>query len=225
MGRLAVHHSQFSIHYSVCQLPIANCLPGTILPPRVKTNRYDHISDGELLELYRADGNPQWIGILLERYTLLLLGVCMKYLKDEEEARDCVQQIFLKVLTEVGKYRIEFFKSWLYMVAKNHCLMRLRDKGARNVKELNDQHMAAPDADRGELLQSEVTYDLLEEALKELNEEQRQCVILFYLKKLSYAQISESTGYSALQVKSYIQNGKRNLKIILDRKLKQTRHR
>ncbi len=188
----------------------------------MKASRYEHISDQELLELYGRDGNQQWIGILLERYTLLLLGVCMKYLKDEEEARDCVQQIFLKVLTEVGKYRIDFFKSWLYMVAKNHCLMRLRDKGARSIKELKDQHLAAPEADRGELLQSEVTYDLLEEALKELNEEQRQCVILFYLKKMSYAQICERTGYSALQVKSYIQNGKRNLKIILDRKLKQT---
>jgi RNA polymerase sigma-70 factor (ECF subfamily) len=86
----------------------------------VKTNRYDHITDAELLDYYYADKNQEWIGILLERYTLLLLGVCMKYLKDENEAKDCVQQIFLKVLTEIGKYRIDYFKSWLYMVAKNH---------------------------------------------------------------------------------------------------------
>ena len=102
----------------------------------MKGNRYDHMTDAELLDLYYHDKSQQWIGILLERYTLLLLGVCMKYLKDENEAKDCVQQIFLKVLTEVGKYRIDFFKSWLYMVAKNHCLMRLRDKGAKTVKEL-----------------------------------------------------------------------------------------
>ena len=73
----------------------------------MKANRYDHITDAELLNLYRADKNQEWIGVLLERYTLLLLGVCMKYLKDETEARDCVQQIFLKVLTEVGKYKID----------------------------------------------------------------------------------------------------------------------
>jgi RNA polymerase sigma factor (sigma-70 family) len=185
----------------------------------MQTNRYDHISDAELLEHYRSDHNQEWIGILLERYTLLLLGVCMKYLKDENEAKDCVQQIFLKVLTEVGKYRIDFFKSWLYMVAKNHCLMRLRTKGAKGIRELGDHHATTTDTDKQELIANEQTYDLLEEALNELSEEQRQCVILFYLKKNSYQQISEKTGYSLMQVKSYIQNGKRNLKILLDKKM------
>src|SRR3954464_2478967 len=117
----------------------------------MKTSRYDHISDAELLELYQSDRNQEWIGILLERYTLLLLGVCMKYLKDENEAKDCVQQIFLKVLTEVSKYRIEFFKSWLYMVAKNHCLMRLRDKGLKGAKELSEEHPAGTEANKNEL--------------------------------------------------------------------------
>jgi RNA polymerase sigma factor (sigma-70 family) len=187
----------------------------------MKANRYDHITDAELLELYYVDRNQEWIGILLERYTLLLVGVCMKYLKDESEAKDCVQQIFLKVLTEVGKYRIDYFKSWLYMVAKNHCLMRLRDKGAKGIKELSDHQAVASETDKQELITTEKTYDLLEEALNELNEEQRQCVILFYLKKNSYQQISEKTGYNMMQVKSYIQNGKRNLKILVDKKMKQ----
>ena len=187
----------------------------------MKASRYDHISDSELLNQFNSDKNPEWIGILLERYTLLLLGVCMKYLKDENEAKDCVQQIFLKVLTEVPKYRIDYFKSWLYMVAKNHCLMRLRDKGGKAAKELNENHAAVVEHNKQELLESEQAYDLLEEALNELNAEQRQCVILFYLKKNSYTQISEKTGFSMMQVKSHIQNGKRNLKIILDRKMKE----
>jgi len=187
----------------------------------MKSNRYDHMTDAELLELYYSDKNQEWIGILLERYTLLLLGVCMKYLKDENEARDCVQQIFLKVLTEAGKYRIEYFKSWLYMVAKNHCLMRLREKGAKGMKELSDHHAVAVESDKQELIRNEKTYDLLEEALRELSEEQRQCVILFYLKKNSYQQISDKTGFSLMQVKSYIQNGKRNLKILIDKKMDQ----
>ena len=186
----------------------------------MKTNRYDHITDAELLDLYYADKNQEWIGILLERYTILLLGVCMKYLKDETEARDCVQQIFLKVLTEIGKYRIDFFKSWLYMVAKNHCLMRLREKGSKSPKELSDHHAVAVDIDKQELITNEKTYDLLEEALNELSEEQKQTVILFYLNKNSYHQVSEKTGFTLMQVKSYIQNGKRNLKILLDKKMK-----
>ena len=187
----------------------------------MKTAKYDHISDNELLEFYYADGNQDWIGILLQRYTLLLLGVCMKYLKDETEAKDCVQQIFLKVLTEVPKYKIDYFKSWLYMVAKNHSLMRLRDKGAKGVKELTENDVADAETDKYEVLQNEITYDLLEEAVDELNEEQKVCINLFYLQKQSYQQITERTGYNMMQVKSYIQNGKRNLKIILERKLKQ----
>ena len=188
----------------------------------MKTSRYNHITDAELLDYYYADKNQEWIGILLERYTLLLLGVCMKYLKDETESKDCVQQIFLKVLTEVSKYRIDYFKSWLYMVAKNHCLMRLRDKGSKGTKELTEHHLVHTESARHELIENEQTYDLLEDAIQELNDEQRQCVILFYLKKKSYQQIAEKTGYSLLQVKSYIQNGKRNLKIILEKKMKQT---
>lgn len=188
----------------------------------MKPGQYNHISDSEMLGYYYADGNQEWIGILLQRYTLLLLGVCMKYLKDETEARDAVQQVFLKVLTEVPKYKIEFFKSWLYMVAKNHCLMRLRDKGSKAAKELTDTHLVQTNEDESDLWQNEKTYALLEEAMEELNEEQKRCINLFYLQKKSYQQITDRTGFTGMQVKSYIQNGKRNLKIILERKLAQS---
>jgi RNA polymerase sigma factor (sigma-70 family) len=187
----------------------------------VKAGRSDHMTDSELLELYYADKDPEWVGRLLERYTLLLLGVCMKYVKDENEAKDCVQQIFLKVLTEVSKYRVDYFKSWLYMVAKNHCLMRLRNTGIKALKELKEEMLVHTEPEKEELIKNEQTYDLLEDAIAELSEEQRQCVILFYLKKNSYQQVTEKTGFSLLQVKSYIQNGKRNLKIILERKLRE----
>ena len=188
----------------------------------MKSGRYDHITDAELLDYYAADSNSEWLGILLERYTLLLLGVCMKYLKNEEEAKDAVQQIFLKVLNEAGKYRIDYFKSWLYMVAKNHCLMRLRGSQTKYTKELNEHiHVVAPEEDNTELLNNEKTFSLLEESIKELGEEQQQCVTLFYLQKKSYTQIAERTGYSLLGVKSYIQNGKRNLKSILEKKMKE----
>ena len=89
---------------------------------------YQHITDNELLIYYYTEKDNKWVGILLQRYTLLLLGTCMKYLKNEEEAKDAVQQIFLKAITELSKYKVEYFKSWIYMVAKNHCLMKLRDK-------------------------------------------------------------------------------------------------
>ena len=111
------------------------------------------------------------------------------------------------------------------MVAKNHCLMRLRNQNGKVTREVSEYVAAAPPEDKDEVMLNEQAYDLLEESIKELNEEQRQCVILFYLKKNSYTQISEKTGFSMMQVKSYIQNGKRNLKIILDRKMKQRKER
>ncbi|MBN8674695.1 MAG: sigma-70 family RNA polymerase sigma factor [Chitinophagales bacterium] len=184
-------------------------------------DKYNHITDQELLEKFHADHNNEWLGILLQRYTLLLLGVCMKYLKNEEEAKDSVQQVFLKVIQELHKYKVEYFKSWLYMVAKNHCLMKLRDRQGKIPAELTERITATPEeeTDRQALLQNDHTLDLMEAGLKELNREQQQCVTLFYLEKKSYQEITEQTGFSMLQVKSYIQNGKRNLKIWIERKL------
>src|SRR5690606_28955588 len=111
--------------------------------------------------------------LLLQRYTLLLLGVCMKYLKDEDEAKDSVQQVFLKVIQELHKYKVEYFKSWLYMVAKNHCLMKLRDRQGKMPVELTERLAATPgeETDRQALLQNDHTLNLMEAAIKELNRE------------------------------------------------------
>ncbi len=187
----------------------------------VTNDKYQHITDQQLLEHFYADHNNEWLGILLQRYTLLLLGVCMKYLKDEEDAKDSVQQIFLKVIQELKKYKVEYFKSWLYMVAKNHCLMKLRDRHGKLTTEINDRltSKTVEEIDKQTMLQDEHTLSLMEESLKELNPAQQQCVTLFYLQKKSYQQISDETGFSMLQVKSYIQNGKRNLKLLIEKKM------
>ena len=189
--------------------------------PSVSIDKYQDIADQKLLEHFYADHNNEWLGILLQRYTLLLLGVCMKYLKNEDDAKDSVQQIFLKVIQELQKYKVDYFKSWLYMVAKNHCLMKLRDRQGKIITEINDRlsAKAGEEMDRDKLLQNDHTLELMEDALKELNSEQLQCVTLFYLQKKSYQEISETTGYNMMQVKSFIQNGKRNLKIMIEKKL------
>ena len=187
-------------------------------------NRYSDISDNELLKRYLTSHDNEWLGVVLQRYTMLLLGVCMKYLKDENEAQDAVQQVFLKVIQEVHKYKIDYFKSWLYMVAKNHCLTVLRDKKTKTPETLSDNHSAIlPDDPENNTAPSEqVSSEMLAASLEELSEEQKQCVTLFYLQKKSYAEISGQTNFSLMQVKSYIQNGKRNLKLIIEKKLKQS---
>ncbi len=176
------------------------------------------IDDKALLQLFYNNNDNELLGILLQRYTLLLLGVCLKYLKNEEEAKDSVQQIFLKVIIELHKYKVEYFKSWLYMVAKNHCLMKLRDKG-KYTAELNENIIVtAEDSTRKfEAAENEKVLDNLETALENLNMEQQVCIRAFYLEKKTYQQITVETGYTIMQVKSSIQNGKRNLKIQMQR--------
>ncbi len=186
-------------------------------------DRYQNISDNTLLEKFYADKDNQWLGILLQRYTMLLFGVCMKYLKNEDDAKDSVQQVFLKAIAELHKYRVDYFKSWIYMVAKNHCLMKLRDKQGKTAAILNEQTMALEEepVSAQAHLDKDRMLDAMAAAIGELNNEQKQCVTLFYLDKKSYTQIAETTGYSMMQVKSYIQNGKRNLKIVVERLIKQ----
>lgn len=186
-------------------------------------DRYQHISDTALLENFYADRDNLWLGILLQRYTMLLLGVCMKYLKNEEDAKDSVQQVFLKAIAELHKYKVAYFKSWIYMVAKNHCLMKLRDRQGKAPAMLNEQTLAVEEEPLSAQshLDKDRMLDAMSLAIEELNNEQKQCVTLFYLDKKSYTQIAEITGYSMMQVKSYIQNGKRNLKIVVERIIKQ----
>jgi RNA polymerase sigma factor (sigma-70 family) len=179
---------------------------------------FNDIEDKELLQRYYQENNNEWLGILLQRYTMLLLGVCMKYLKNEEDAKDSVQQVFLKVINDLPKYKVEFFKSWLYMVAKNHCLMKLRDSG-KFTSEINENVLATADETdtTKRAIEKDIDLNNMEIALEQLNNEQKLCVTLFYLQKKTYQQISENTGYTVMQVKSHIQNGKRNLKIYMQR--------
>ena len=180
---------------------------------------HNDIDDNEILRRYYTENNNnEWLGILLQRYTMLLFGVCMKYLKNEEDAKDGVQQVFLKVINDLPKYKVDYFKSWLYMVTKNHCLMKLRDRGKYPL-EINEQAMSAADEPdtKNNAIEKEYHLSFMEQALALLNPEQRVCVTLFYLQKQTYQQISENTGLSIMQVKSHIQNGKRNLKIQMQR--------
>ena len=181
---------------------------------------YAHISDQELLEKFKRDEDSLWLGILLQRYTLLLLGVCMKYLKEEEAAKDAVQQVFLKAITELPKYQVNYLKSWLYTIARNHCLMQLRDKN-RVISVSDDLNLSEEPLQNLTAAEKEYSLNLLELSLVELNPPQKTCVTLFYLQKKSYQEIVDSTGFSLLQVKSYIQNGKRNLKMLVAQKMKQ----
>ena len=176
--------------------------------------KYRELSDEELVSIYKQDQQSACLGILYERYGHLVMGACMKYLKNPTEAEDVTMHIFEGLHFKLVKHDITFFKSWLYMVTKNECFMLLRKKGREYTSD--DIREVADEPSNEHALMNEIKISALEEVLPSLKEDQRICIELFYLKEQSYQQISEALKMSLMQVKSAIQNGKRNLKIRLE---------
>jgi len=156
------------------------------------------------------------ISVLFERYGHLVLAVCMKYLKDGESAKDATQQVFIKLLEDLHKFQIQHFKPWLLQVTRNHCLMQLR----KTVPVVNNEFTTNTDWESDEewqrKIEEEQLYEHLDVAIAQLSLEQRTCIELFYLHKMTYAAIAAKTKYTLPEVKSHLQNGKRNLKIKLE---------
>jgi len=192
-------------------------------------NRYQknlkRLSDESLIRSFAKSRDNKYLSEIFNRYMHLIFGVCMKYLKNEEEAKDAVMQIFEKLITSIEKQEIENFKSWIYTVSKNHCLMKLRKEKAiakneerfkkyisAEIMELADEIHLNNDAD------GEDIFEKLNMAVKNLKNEQRVCIEMLYLQNKSYGDVAEVTGLTMKQVKSHIQNGKRNLKIYLEKR-------
>jgi RNA polymerase sigma-70 factor (ECF subfamily) len=174
------------------------------------------LSDEALVQKYRASGDASCVQALFERYAHLVFGVCMKYLKNREESKDMVQRIFEKLLNDLSRHEIEKFRPWLFVLSKNACLMELRKWKTSHEKDTDfEQLNRADEPDEEVFMEKEADLHRLEEAMKKLNENQAVCVRLFYLENMSYEQVCAQTGYSMNEVKSHIQNGKRNLKNIM----------
>ena len=184
----------------------------------LKSNSKKHLSDLDLVAGYKNTGDNSYVAEIYERYTHLVYGVCMKYFRDVDESKDAVMQIFEKLFTDLVKHEINQFKSWLHTVAKNHCLMQLRTRKSvfEKNEELKKDYPIVMENDFVLHLDNENDTETklkhLDDGIKDLNDEQRICIELFYLQEKCYQEVAEMTGYTMNQVKSYIQNGKRNLK-------------
>jgi RNA polymerase sigma factor (sigma-70 family) len=157
------------------------------------------------------------LGELFSRYQSLVYGVCLKYLKDRDEAKDAVMQLFEKLIQTLRTHEVENFKSWLYVTSRNHCLMQIRARKGKFTQEfspevMENQLLLHPE-DEPEL---EGNLTKLEKCIETLANEQKECVQLFYLKEKCYKDIVQDTGFEMNKVKSFIQNGKRNLKICME---------
>ncbi|MCT4587956.1 MAG: sigma-70 family RNA polymerase sigma factor [Carboxylicivirga sp.] len=180
-------------------------------------------SDEELLSEFRQSGDIDVLGLLFERYMHLVYGVCLKYLKNKENAQDAVTDIFEKLGKELLSKSVDNFKPWLYVVTKNHCLMFLRTQQSQLRKEKEFEKTEADFMESDFILhpdnndwEPEEMDKRLQQCLKRLREHQRACIELFFFKELCYREISDNLKLDIKKVKSYIQNGKRNLKICIE---------
>lgn len=183
------------------------------------TNAQIGASDLALISEYKKSKDPRFVGELYNRYLHLVTGACMKYLKHQEDAKDASMDIFEELLVKLLVHEISNFKSWLYSLTRNHCLMKIRK--VKNITEVDIQDekienrfMEKPDFEHL-IDESSSETERLQSAIANLKDNQRLCIELFYLQEMSYKQVSEKTGLDLKQVKSNIQNGKRNLQLIL----------
>jgi RNA polymerase sigma-70 factor (ECF subfamily) len=177
---------------------------------------HSELTDLELIAQYKLSNENSWVGLLFNRYTSMVYGVCLKYLKDREESKDAVMQLFEKLLSTLKEHQIEHFKSWLYVTARNHCLMKLRSQKGKYTQELSPFLMETSVDAHLEEDEMESNLGKLEKCIEKLGHEQKVCVKMFFLQEKCYKDITVLTGYELIKVKSFIQNGKRNLKICME---------
>jgi len=181
-----------------------------------KNLSYTSGSEEELLTQFMQTANQEYLGQLYSRYIPMVYGLSLKYLQKIEDAEDAVINIYEELHQKIRNYQVDNFKTWLFSVAKNHCLQILRKEKNKFYEEINVSIM---DSDAFEHLidvaEDKEKEEALNYCLDTLPEEQRQCVVHFYYDELSYADIVDKTGFALSKVKSYIQNGKRNLKICI----------
>lgn len=190
------------------------------------------LTDEELVHRYRNSHETSYIGELYQRYTHLVFGVCIKYLKNHAEAEDATMQVFEKLISDLKKHHITIFKPWLHVVVKNHCMMEFRKGTTANKNSANLRYELGNVVENTEEIHlieakekedKEFILEHLKEGMDELNEDQQTCIELFYMKDCSYQEISKITGFTMNEVKSYIQNGKRNLKNYITAKNEQVK--
>ena len=178
----------------------------------------NELPDKELVNLFRTSGNMEVLAVLFQRYMELLYGVCLKYLKQPEASKDAVMQIFEELVQKLPRHEVDNFKSWLYTLAKNHCLMQLRTPKNLKTTEFKPESMQLEeDVHLNGVLLKEENLQKMERCLQTLSNEQKVAVELFYLQNKCYKEIAEATGIEWNKVRSFIQNGRRNLKICMEK--------
>jgi RNA polymerase sigma-70 factor (ECF subfamily) len=187
----------------------------------------DFATDEELALNYYKTGDKELVGLLFEKHVKTVFGVCLFYFRDKDIAKDAVMQIFEKLITELKKTEVKNFKGWLSFVVRNYCISEIRkNKNRYNLPEsyFEVKETTLEEEEKISGVSDEEMIEQMQICLVDLKENQRVCVELFYLKNQSYQQICDKTNFSLNEVKSFIQNGKRNLKLLLEQRIKNRKH-
>ena len=183
----------------------------------LKSIQTSPLSDAQLIAEYQQHERQEILAELFLRYNDLVYGVCVKYLNNQETAKDAVMDIYQELLEKVKQHQIDNFKNWLYIVTKNHCLMQIRKNKKLQITAFDSEIVQSEDFSHLEsVFEKERQLDKLEGCIENLHEEQRQTVRLFYLENKCYNEISTLTGFDWNKVRSLVQNGRRNLKICME---------
>ena len=181
-------------------------------------NSRDPTNDQELVAAYRQSGDLKFLAQLYQPYLDLLYGVCLKYLADSEAAKDAVMSIFEELAVKLLRHDVSHFKGWLYTVAKNHCLMQLRSSARIKLRPLDPEFVqTADEMHLNDKMEQEARLDRLTTCIETLSAEQKTAVSLFYLENKCYKEIETITGFEWNKVRSLVQNGRRNLRICMQR--------
>lgn len=181
------------------------------------------LSDEEILKAGSSASAKNAWEELYRRYAALCLGLCIKYLKDRESAKDAVSEIFVRLKADMQKHQIENFRAWFYVYAKNHCLGILRKQQSLQRKQPEVEENFAFHSQTPYDFENELQISAVESALKQLKPEQRACITEFYLARQTYEEVAEKLNYTIRQVKSHLQNGRRNLRLIMEENTRSNR--
>jgi RNA polymerase sigma-70 factor (ECF subfamily) len=176
-------------------------------------------TDEELAEMFRKDKDMEILGELFHRYMDMIMGLCMKYFKNTVDSEDAVMEIFEVLARRLPNHQVKHFKSWIYSLSSNHCLDILRKKKRDFSREGEKHLMYSMEVKRqysDELIEEKSNQEKLllsmEDCMKQLVDKQKQCVQLFYIDKMKYEEVSKALEITWSQTRSFIQNGRRNLK-------------
>ena len=181
------------------------------------------LSDENLIQRYKYTDDKDAFAELYHRYRHLVFGVCLKYLANHNDSEDMTSLVFEKLLTKPPGEEVESFKAWLYKITVNECLGGVRKEQTRskveeNFKNLEERSQKFMENEGFARLISKglpkgPEHDL-EDLIEKLPKEQKQCLKLFYVKRLRYKAIATKLDIDERKVKSALQNGKRNLKML-----------